>query len=481
VQAQHTIAFDSLNDPCKFGFEKAIGRKLYFHTDVIPDKIEIYLDDQIIPFKRSGKYVVVNLPAYKDSLKLNQLKFYASKGSVSCKEFMFPERTSGLIKEVEPTVEVSIQQKPDTLIRRDTIVIENVMAPPVAIPVEQNEKQKSGLPSWIHIYLDTYYAYYTDSLAIGEFQKLASISPQSNVFGLNTAAIDFEYTAERVRGFAGIHYGDFSRSTWTDPFNNIMEAHAGLRIAENFWIDAGLFKTHLGTEGLLPKENICSSIAMATYFEPALISGIRFNYQPSASWMINLYLLNGYNGFVDNNSKKSLGSLITYSVNDHLNFGISNYFGDDTPEIADSISHLRFHQNMFCNYQWNKLKMQLGLDYCQQQHSSLQNENASAAMLSGLATLEYLFTDRFAVYSRYEFFNDPDGFMSGPFENKIGSLTGYKLWGITAGIEYKPIANMYIRMEGRQLQLDEDQPIFFWNGKNTNTRYELQMNAGIFF
>src|SRR5690242_1478962 len=75
-------------------------------------------------------------------------------------------------------------------------------------------------------YVDAYFAYYTDSVGAGAFQKFPSVSPRSNQFGLNTAQVTFQYDAEKVRGLATLHYGDIPVSAWSGTFNNIMEAHA---------------------------------------------------------------------------------------------------------------------------------------------------------------------------------------------------------------------------------------------------------------
>src|SRR5436190_19678341 len=173
-------------------------------------------------------------------------------------------------------------------------------------------------------YVDAYFAYYTDSVGVGEFQKFPSVSPRSNQVGLNTAQVTFQYDAEKVRGIATLHYGDIPLSTWSGTFNTIMEAHAGVRLCKKLWVDAGFFRTHVGTEGLLPRENITSSVSVNTFHEPYFESGVRLNYNPSEKFAINLMLLNGYNLFEDNNNKKSLGMLITYALDSSANIGYSN-------------------------------------------------------------------------------------------------------------------------------------------------------------
>ena len=53
--------------------------------------------------------------------------------------------------------------------------------------------------------------------------------------------------------------------------------------------------------------------------------------------------------------------------------------------------------------------------------------------------------------------------------------------GITAGVEYKPTDNSYIRLEGRDIMMDKDQEIFHWNNAQQSSRMEVLFNVGISF
>jgi hypothetical protein len=328
-------------------------------------------------------------------------------------------------------------------------------------------------------YVDAYYAYYTDSLPLGSFQKFPSISPRSNQLGLNTAMITAQYDGDKVRGLVTLHFGDIPRSAWSSTMNMLMEAHAGILLHKNLWLDAGIFRTHFGTEGLLPRENFASAVSVNTYFEPYYEAGARLNYNPNDKLSVNLYLLNGYNLIEENNGKKSMGMLVSYALSDKGSVGYSDYIGDDSP-AGDSVSHLRIHNNVFWNYQFGKLKTQIGGDYCFQKNSDTTGK-VNTSMYSGVLSLKFQGTEKFAVYARGELFNDPQGCMSGVMIDKAGKHTGVKMWGGTFGLEYKPSDNSYIRLEGRQIQMDKDQEIFHWNNKNVSSRTEMMINLGVSF
>jgi opacity protein-like surface antigen len=328
-------------------------------------------------------------------------------------------------------------------------------------------------------YVDVYYAAYTDSVGIGNYQKFPSISPRSNSFGLNTMQLNMAYEGDKVRAMAVLHYGDIARSAWSSTYNPIMEAHAGVKLCKTLWLDAGFFRTHFGTEYLLPKENFTSSVSVNTYYEPYYESGFRLNYDPTKKLEINIFVLNGYGIYEDNNRKKSLGMGITYALGDKGGIGYTNYIGDDFPD-SSRVSHLRVHNNAFINYQVKKLKIQIGGDYCLQANSDTTGKK-QATMYSGVASLKYFLTPKYAIYGRYEIFNDQSGIMSSTFHDKANTTTGFKLWGITAGVEYKPTENSYIRLEARQLQNDKNQEIYRWEGKNKSYRQEVMVNFGVSF
>src|SRR6187401_1706906 len=91
-------------------------------------------------------------------------------------------------------------------------------------------------------YVDGYYAYYTDSVGAGNYQKFPAVSPRSNNFGLNAAIISAQYDGEKVRGIVTLHFGDIPRAVWAGTYNNVMEAHAGIRLTKKLWLDAGFFR-----------------------------------------------------------------------------------------------------------------------------------------------------------------------------------------------------------------------------------------------
>lgn len=331
-------------------------------------------------------------------------------------------------------------------------------------------------------YIDAYYASYSDSAKAGNYQKFASVAPRSNAFGLNIAQVTGQYNTSNLRATATFQVGDIPTAAWSATFNNVQEANIGARIFPKFWIDAGFFKTHIGTEALLPKDNIASSVATITFFEPWYQSGIKLSYDVNAKCNVALFIENGYNQFVPANRKKSLGTVFNYTFNSKFSFGYYNFLGDNTPDSI-KVTHLRFLNNFVFNYQLNDhFKIVLGIDYITQQHSQLADSAKSAVIYSGILTLNYKFNPRWGIYARGDTYHDADGFLSGTIiDANNGKLTGYIISGLTLGAEWKPAANAFLRLECRDLVADSGQYLFYTAGTGTNKRFEIVTNAGIWF
>ena len=330
------------------------------------------------------------------------------------------------------------------------------------------------------------YAYYSDSVGVNNYQKFPDVSPKSNVFGINIVQLTAQYAGEKARFVGTLHYGDIAASAWSPVYNMIQEANVGVRLTKKIWLDAGLFKTHIGTEALLPKDNIASSLAIITFYEPWWQAGFKLSIAPNDKLLICLHLLNGYNTYIDNNSSKSFGLAVSYALGDKGSIGYYNLIGDEFPDSI-KIRHLRMLHNLVFNYQLrDDFKISIGADYITQENSCIADSmgkgwDQTAAAYSGIITLKYQPAAKFAVYIRGETFADPHGFLTGTIRDVKNKETGYKLYGGTIGVEIKPMENAYIRLEGRDIIMDNNQKIFRTNGTNTNSRAEVMMNIGVWF
>ena len=331
----------------------------------------------------------------------------------------------------------------------------------------------------ISAYTDVYYSYFTNEIGANELQPYTTVSPRSNRFGLNVAQIGFAYDSRNVRGNITLHWGDIPKATWSQEYLNVQEANAGIRLANDLWLDAGFFTTHIGTESFLPKNNFLSSTAVATYNEPFYQAGARLAYEGSERFYAELWALNGYNRFLDTNDAKSFGLLFTYNFSPATSITYTNLFGNETVNEADSKRFRTYHNLYLTTVFGEKVYLTVGGDYGTQTNSRFPDLKETAVIYNALATIRFQFAKKWSVTSRGEIFSDENGFISGLIPHRENEFHGLELWGVTVGSEYRPAPNAYFRAEARYLQLQEDLVLFMGN-YSPNKRWEFKVTIGYY-
>ncbi|MDX2130031.1 MAG: outer membrane beta-barrel protein [Chloroherpetonaceae bacterium] len=322
-------------------------------------------------------------------------------------------------------------------------------------------------------YVGAYYAWDNDKGA--NPRQFSFIAPNREEFGLDIAMLSFEYAADKVRAKATIQYGDVVRG-WsgisTDALlnrGNIQEAYAGFRLGQGFWVDAGFFLTHVGTEGFFPKDNFLSTLATTTLYEPFGQAGVRFTYEFSNKLTGQLNLLNGFSTFAsDQPSNESpraqaFGIQLTYKLSDNAKVVYDNVIGE-----VNAGANFRTYHNLYFSVTSGNLEFNVGGDFATQNKTPTAGE--SATYLSGLAEARYGLSDLVRVMGRVEYFNDE--------KNVLGS-GNLQLAGFTGGFDLRPAENGFIRLEGRYLQGLDDAKRF--NGASSKSRLEVVVTTGVSF
>ncbi len=341
--------------------------------------------------------------------------------------------------------------------------------------------QKKDHKITFNAYADGYLSSYSNDLPQSEFQPFETVGARDNTFGVNVAQFGVHYEHEKVRANITLHWGDIPQATWSSDFNEIQEANVGVKLSEGLWLDAGFFRTHIGTESFLPRDILLSNTAFKTFNEPFYQAGARLSYDKVENWYFEFWALNGYNNFLDNNDAKSVGALATYSFSDKTSITYTNLYGRESEDSAPQRQN-RFYNNIYLNQNWNDIwLLTVGFDLGFQTNSELRNSGDTASMYAGLATLRYQFKPKWSMTTRAEVFKDNNGFISGTTINNNGDETGFELYGLSLGSEYKPVPNAYVRLETRYTTAARDLDIFNNDGRLTNTRWEILFTMGLDF
>jgi hypothetical protein len=286
------------------------------------------------------------------------------------------------------------------------------------------------------------------------------------------ALISLKYNSKNVRGNFGLHFGDIPKAIWPTELNMIQEANGGFRIYKGLWLDAGIFRSHIGVESTQPRENVATSMSLVDNYEPYYFSGVKLTYAVNSKLALQINAFNSFNTLVDYNKDKLVGFSAVYDPNDNISITYNFLTGD---ESADTISRKqrRYYNDIYATIKSGKLTLALEANYGWQENSAIKDSLKSATFYSGLIVARYQFIKKSALYIRGEYLSDPDQALT-------GSLAfGNSVMGTTAGLEFKPYKNIALSAEGRILQ--SENVIFKERNFKTNQRYEFILCLDVSF
>jgi len=316
-------------------------------------------------------------------------------------------------------------------------------------------------------YIDTYYNWVLNSKNdTSTIVPFSSNCPVQNQIRMNHAAIEVYYNAEKVRGKLILQYGD-APNLLAAPnaqfIKNLRQANFGFRFGKKLWIDFGYILNPVGYESSWAVLNQISTVTIDGYFEPGSILGCKLSYQFSDKFSGGMMVGNPYSVAYGKNTHMAGMIFFTYKPLNNLWITFNNFFGNQALIDADIDNNILYN-NLIVEYHPMKQIGIVGqLDFAAQTNSQMAPDtNKVATMFSGFIQIQYRLHDHLSFTGRYEFFNDPDGFLSGVYYYK-GKQRGLLINGCTFGFEYRPIKIGYIRVEYRYLDAARGNYIFHGN------------------
>jgi hypothetical protein len=347
-------------------------------------------------------------------------------------------------------------------------------------PTKQFAQTNDAPKIKVSAYLDSYFTTdndkisQTDDNTLKSTRQLTYINSKKNEFGLNIAQVSADLIADKFRGNVTMQAGDLVKTGYQDlgvQFPMLQQANVGYNFYGHFWIDAGLFLTHIGGEALLPKDNWLSSHSLVTYFEPFYQSGFKVSFE-NENTTACIHILNGNGIIADNNFNKSVGLFFSQKCSDNFNFSYSNIYGN---EEAGSPNNAKIHflQNLVLNYNLSaKLSLRGQFDIANKNLTDNTNPYGgnSKIYFGASLTAHYLFNEKFSASARAAYVNNSDSVYT----------PAIKGLAYTLGVEYKPSDFTYIRLEGSLMDLDENYKMFInADNKPAASRMEVALNFGV--
>ncbi len=236
-------------------------------------------------------------------------------------------------------------------------------------------------------------------------------------------------------------------------------------VGRGLQVDFGKFVTPHGAEVIESKANWNYSRGLLfTYAVPFYHFGLRARYAFTEKYAATGYFVNGWNDIVDNNTGKTVGMGFAWTPTKR--FGITqNYMaGPEQPGINRNWRQLSDTVVSFSPT--DRLSLMVNYDYGRGDRLS---PASTPVFWTGVAAYaRYVFNDRYAIATRYEYYNDHDGFTTG---------TPQHLNGLTGTLERRIASRLITRLEYRRDS--SNRPAFFKG--DTPARSQSTVAGGLMY
>ena len=297
-------------------------------------------------------------------------------------------------------------------------------------------------------YLETYYGYDFNKPASSNRPGFIYSHNRHNEVNLNIGFIKGAYDDGMVRANLAVMIGTYANANLAaEPgvLKNIYEANAGLKLSKtaNLWLDAGIFSSHIGFESAISKDCWVLTRNMSSENSPYFETGAKVTYGTADGKLTaSVLYLNGFQRMNRQigNSKPAGGLQLTYKPASKLTLNYSNFIGSDG---ADAVNVQRVYHNFYAIAQLTEsFGVIAGIDYATQQ--KVKGLSAKNEILSPVLIAQYKLHSKWAVAGRAEYYEDKDGLLIA-----TGTPNGFKTMGYSLNLDYAPISNAVVRLEGK--------------------------------
>jgi len=304
---------------------------------------------------------------------------------------------------------------------------------PAATPAAPSPPPAAGWPASLDLkaFVDGYYNYNFNQPR-PRVSSLRAFDGPSNQFALNLIELTLAKSPDATNSRLGFNltlgYGNaMNVVNSTDPgglgfAQYLKEAYFSYLapVGKGLLVDFGKFVTQHGAEVIESKDNWNYSRGLLfTYAIPFYHFGLRAKYAFSDKYQVTGYLVNGWNDIVDNNTGKTFGVQVGWNPTKKLAV-VQNYMLG--PEQPANNQNLRQLTDTVVTYSpTTRLSLMLNYDYGRGDRIAGLPRPVWWSGVAGYA--RYAFSSRYAVATRYEYYDDHDGFTTGAVQH-FNEFTG---------------------------------------------------------
>lgn len=298
-------------------------------------------------------------------------------------------------------------------------------------------------------FVDLFYVYDFNQPNTGFRQPFLFNHNRHNEVNLNLGFIKLAAETKRYRANLALQAGTYAQDNYAAEqglLKNVFEGNAGFAIDKQskWWLDAGIFSSHLGFENPQSNLNMTLTRSLMAESSPYYLCGAKLTFSPSEKWDFTALVVNGWQRIQrqKDNSAPGLGSQIQFKIKDKLTANWSTYVGSEFP---DNQRRMRYFSDLWLHYTYNKhFSFIAGLDYGMEQ--AAKKSSVYFNWFAPLFIAQYKFNDRWAVAARYEQYDDPNNVI-------VSTLyaNGFLTKGYSVNLDFSPSKNVKVRIEARGL------------------------------
>lgn len=330
-------------------------------------------------------------------------------------------------------------------------------------------------------YIEAYYAFDFAKPDNNERANYIFNHRRHNEFNVNHGIIETTIKSENIRGHIALMIGTYSQYNLIgeqELIRNIYEGNAGFKPFKkhNFWIDAGIFASHIGFESAISKNCWTLSRSLLADNTPYYEAGVKGTYtSDNEKWVITGLILNGWQRIrkLPSNSMPSFGTQVQYKPSKRVLLNSSTYIGN---EGTDSLKQMRYFHNFYGQFDLNeKWGLIAGFDMGWQTNEAT---NQTRSWNSSSVMLRYKINNLWTICGRGEHYWDKESVVIIPDPNNVNP-NGFRAFGYSLNVDYAPAENMLIRLEGKGLGSPDE--IFVLNKKTSRQNYVITSSIAVAF
>ena len=279
-------------------------------------------------------------------------------------------------------------------------------------------------------FVDAYYAYDFTRPADGE-RRYTTQPVRHDEANVNLAWIGLTLERSRVHARVALQAGTSVQSNYAgEPRNgassgpdlsrNIQEAYVGVKLADNVWIDGGIYYSYVGLESWSSSDNPTYTRSLVADYTPYYLSGARLTWQVTPKLAAQFHVVNGWQNISENNRSKAAGARLDYTISPALTVSYANFVGNEQPKGTPSRLRV-YNQLMAKGVLPSGTQWQGQVDVGHQAHSDWYGL---------VAIVKQPLTSRVSLVGRAERYSDPDQVIV-----KTGDAPGFVGNGASLGLD----------------------------------------------